>query len=116
MVTTELNMTNLRNSKTFVNIGDSGTPNVTKRGVWHVYQKRDGKIHHLMLSDMALIIGLHVNLFSVAQALQKDLQVTLEVESLIIKKFSRKVCFDKKITNNGIGGFNLTFMFYNNTN
>ena len=59
------------------------------------------KIHRMMLSDMAVIPGLHENLLSVMRALQKSFQVTSEGEALILKKNLPKISFDKKMENNG---------------
>ena len=38
-------MTNLKDVETRVSIGDSITITGTKRGNWHGYQIRDGKLH-----------------------------------------------------------------------
>ena len=84
-----------------------------KRGDLHNYHRRDGKIHCVMLSNMAVIPGLHVNLFSVTQTLKKGLQVTSENETLILKKKSTKIRFDKKMKNKSREGFLLTTKLYN---
>ena len=76
MVKLEDNITNLKDSETRVTVGDSIPLTGIKCGDWHGYQKHDGKLHRVTLYSMAVITGLHENLFSVAQALQKGFQVT----------------------------------------
>ena len=65
---------------------------------------------------MYVIPGLHANLFIVIQALQKGFQVTSEVETLILKKISTEICFDKKMAKIGGEGFILTANFYKSAN
>ena len=93
-------MTNLHSTETKVTVGDSGTLTEIKCGNWHVYQKRDRKLHCVKLSDMALIPSLHANLFRVAQVLQNVFQMISKYEALISKKNPTKNCFEKKIVNN----------------
>ena len=70
------NITKLKDAETRVTVGDS-IPLIGKKcDDWHGYQKHDGKIHRVTLYSMAVITGLHGNLFSVTQALQKGFQVT----------------------------------------
>ena len=52
-----------------------------KHGDFNFYPKRDGKLHHVTLSNTAVIPGLHKNIFSMTQALQKGLQLTSEGET-----------------------------------
>ena len=47
------------------------------------------------------------------QSIQKGLQVTSEGETLILKKYSTKICFDKKMVNKVREGFLFTTKFYN---
>ena len=84
------NMTNPKDSETRVTIGDSGTIIMKKCDGWHSYQRRDGKLHHVTLSDTSVIPGVHANLFHVTQAPQKGFQVASEGEALIIKKILLK--------------------------
>ena len=69
MVNSEENMTNLKDTETRVTIGDSRTFICKKCGDWHGYRELDKKIHCMMLSDTAVIIGLHASLFSMTRAL-----------------------------------------------
>ena len=71
MVTPEENMTNLCYDRKQVTVGYSGTITGTNRGNWNGYQKCDGKLHHMMLFDTAVVPGLHKILFNMTQALQK---------------------------------------------
>ena len=75
MVKPEENMMNLNNAETQFTVVDSRTHNSTTRVNWHSYQRRDGKIHSVALSNVAVIPGLYKNIFSVTQALQKGFQV-----------------------------------------
>ena len=59
MVNLEGNMTNSQNSETQVTIGYSRTITRTKHGNWHGYQRRDGKILYLTLSNTAVILVLN---------------------------------------------------------
>ena len=65
MATTEENMTNLKEAKTRLTLGDIRTLTRAKRGNCHGYQRRDGKLHHMMSSDTEVIPCLHENIFSV---------------------------------------------------
>ena len=65
---------------------------------------------------MPIIPGLHSNILSKARSLQKCFEVTSKGETLILKKKSTKICFDKKIANNGGKGFLLTTKFYKSAN
>ena len=58
-------MTNLKNSETRVTIGESRTLTMKKYDGYHGYQRRDGKIYHVALSDMSIILGIYTNLFRV---------------------------------------------------
>ena len=58
-------MTNLQDAETIVTIGGSGTLTRTKRGYYHGYQKRDGKLHCGTSTDISIITGLHANPFSI---------------------------------------------------
>ena len=79
-------MTNLKENETKVTVGDRKTFTEKKWGDWHGCKKRDRNIHHVKLTNTAAIPGLHANLFSGTQALQKYFQLTSEVETLIHKK------------------------------
>ena len=85
MVNSEENMTNLKDAKTRVTIGNSRIIIRKECGDWHGYQ-RLGKLHHLTLSNMDAIPSLHSNIFSVTQALQKNSQVMSEGDTLILKE------------------------------
>ena len=78
MVTSEGNMTNIKDTKTKVTVGDRKTLTGTKRVDWHFCHKRNGKLHDVTLTNMAVITGLYVNLFSVTWALQKGFELTSE--------------------------------------
>ena len=69
-----------------------------------------------MLTNMAAILGLHANPFSVTRALKKGLQVTSEVKTLILKKNPTMIRFDDKMTKRSGEGFILTTKFYKSTN
>ena len=73
----------------------------------------------MTLTNTAVIPGLHTNLFSATQAPRKCFQLTSEDETLILKKKSTKIRFNKKMANKVGVGFLLTTKFYksaNNTN
>ena len=91
MVNLEENMTNLKDSKTRVTVGDSRIITGTKRGDWHGYQRHDGKLHCVMLTNTAIIPGLHANLFSVIRALQKGFQVMSEGNTPTLKETSTEI-------------------------
>ena len=65
---------------------------------------------------MTIIPGLHANIFSVTRALQKGFQVKSKGETLIFKKKSTNICFEKKISNNSGKGFLLTIKLYKSKN
>ena len=50
MVNSEDNMTNLKNTKTRVAVGDRKNITGTKRGDSHGWQKRNRKLHQVMLN------------------------------------------------------------------
>ena len=50
MVNSEDNMTNLKDTKTKVAVGDRKNITGTKRGDSHGWQKRNRKLHHVMLN------------------------------------------------------------------
>ena len=79
-----------------VTIGDSGMLTRTKCGFWHGYQKRDVKLHCVILTDTDIIIGLNKNLFSMSQALQEVFEVTSEGKAPIHKIFFLKLVFTRK--------------------
>ena len=85
MVATELNMSNLRDAKTRVAVGDSGTPSRTKFGGWHSYHKNDVELQCVMLSVTDVIPVLRANVFRATQSLQNYFQVTSEDEYLMLK-------------------------------
>ena len=86
MVNTEEIITNLHNAETRVTVGYSRNLN-GKTGNWRGYQKRDKKLHHVMLFDTDIMTGLHTSLFIVTLELHKVFQATTEVEALILKKY-----------------------------
>ena len=69
MVTNEENIANLWDAETRLAIGESGKITGTKYGDWHSYQKRDGKLHWIMLIYTDVIPVLHTKFLSVTQAL-----------------------------------------------
>ena len=84
MVNSEENITNLKDAKTRVTVGDSRTLTGGKGGNWHGYQRHAGKIHCVMLSNADIVSGLHVNLFRVMQILQKGFHIMSESKALIL--------------------------------
>ena len=66
----------------------------------------------MTLSDTALLPGLLNILFSMTRELQKLFQVTSEGETLILKKNSTEIRFNKKMVKNDGEGFILTINFY----
>ena len=90
MVTIEVNMSNLHNAEKRVTIGDSGKLTGEKLGVCIRYQKLDGKLHHVTLSNTYVIIGPYANVFRVTKALHKGFQVTSEGKALILNKIQPK--------------------------
>ena len=60
--------------------------------------------------------GLHAKPFIVTWGLQKVFQLTPEGETLILKKKSTNIRFDKKIANKASEGFILTTKFYKSAN
>ena len=118
MVKLEYNMTNLKDTKTRVTLGDSIPITSKKRGDWYGYDKEDEKLHRVDLYNMAVITGLHVNICRMTQAQQKSFQVTSEGETPTLKKNPIMIRFDKKMENNSGKGFLRTTKFYkiaNNT-
>ena len=105
-------MTNLKNAKTRVNIGDSITLNGGKHGGCHGYHRRDVELHHVKLSNTAMISGLYKIIFSMTQTLQKGFQVMSEGETLIFKKNSTVIRFYEKMLNKSGKGFLLNTKFY----
>ena len=63
--------TNLKDSETQDTVGESKTITGAKRGDWHGYQIHDLKMHCVALSDTAVIIFLHTNIYNVTRPLQK---------------------------------------------
>ena len=59
MVTSEENMSNLRNAETIVTVGDSETITGTKCGNWHQYHKHDGKLYCAMFSNTTELPRIH---------------------------------------------------------
>ena len=86
IVNLEETMTNLKDVETRVTVGYSRTLTRKKLADWHICQRRDLKLHHVMLTNMFVIPCLHANLFIVTRALQNVLQVMSEGETLLIKK------------------------------
>ena len=112
MVKSENYITKLKDTRTRVTIWDRRTLTGTKHGNWHDWNKRSRKLHPVTLTNMVVIPCLHPNLFNVAWALQKGFQLTSEGETLILKKISTVIVFDKKVANKSGKGFLLTTKFY----
>ena len=55
---------NLKDAETRVTVGYSRALTGTKLGDCHGYQRHDKRLHHVTLSNMSIIPGLHANLFS----------------------------------------------------
>ena len=66
--------------------------------------------------NLTVIPGLHTNIFSVIQALQKGFKGTSEYETLILKKNSTDIHFGEKMANNRGEVFLLTTNFYKSAN
>ena len=58
-VSSEENMTKVKDNKTIVTVGDSRTLTGTKYGDWYGYQICDRKIHRVTLLNTDVIPGLH---------------------------------------------------------
>ena len=112
MVNSDKNVKNLKDAKIQVTVIDSTNLTGVKPINWPGYQIRDGNLHRLTLSNTDIIPGLHANIFSLTQALQKGFQVTSEGNTLILKKNSTNICFGEKMANNSGKGFILTTKFY----
>ena len=113
MVNSEENMMNLKDVEPKFTVGYIRTLTRNKCGNWHSYRRRDEKLHHTMLSNMDVILGLQENLLRMTRELQNGFQVMSEGETLIRNKNSTKICFDKKMANNSGEVFLLTIKFYN---
>ena len=96
MVNLEENMTNLKDSETRFTVGDSRTLTGKKCGDWHGYQRRDGKLHRVMLSNTYVIPGLYENNFRAMQALQNVFQVTSEGKPQSIIKIQLRFALMRK--------------------
>ena len=96
MLNPEENMTNLKDAKAQVTVGDIRTPTRTKRGNWHICQKRDRKLNYTMLTNTAVMQGLHTNLFRVMRALKKVFQVTSDGKTLKLRINSTDIRFEQK--------------------
>ena len=109
-------MTNIKDTKAKVALGDRKTLTGTKYCDRHIWQKRNKKLHHVTLTNMAVIPGLHPNLSSMMRTLQKGFQLTSEGKTQILKKSLTKIRFDKKMANKASVGFLLTTKFYKISN
>ena len=105
-------MTNLKNIETQVTLVDIRTLTRKKCGNWNGYQRGVRKLHRVTLSHTYIIPGIHENILSVTRALQKGFQLTSEDVTLILKKNSTNIRFDKKMVDNDDKGFLLTTRFY----
>ena len=56
-------MFKIKEVETRFTVGDSTTLTGTERENYHGYKICDGKLHHVKLSDMAIITGLNTNIF-----------------------------------------------------
>ena len=72
MVNLEENMKNLKDLENRVTVGEIINLTGTRHGDWYDFKRHDGKLHHATLTNMAIIPGLHKNIFSITRALQKD--------------------------------------------
>ena len=86
MVNLEENIKNLNDAGTQSTVGDSITLTSKKRDNCNGYQKHDGILNQVILSDASIIPILHKNLFSITQSPQKGFQVMPGGEALILKK------------------------------
>ena len=112
MVNSKENTTNLKDAKTWFNVGEIITFTRKKRRYWNSWQRRDIKLHCVTLINMSTIPGLYTTIFSLARALQRVFQVMSEDETLIYKKNPTKICFDEKMASKAGKGFLLTIKFY----
>ena len=69
MLNLEENITNVKDTKTRVTVGDSRTLTGQKCVKWHDHQRSDIKFHCVSLSNMTVIPGLYTNLFRMKPAL-----------------------------------------------
>ena len=109
-------LTNLKEAKTSVTVGDIRTLVGGECCGWHVYEIHERKIFCVELSNMDVITVLHAKLFSVAQALGKSFQGTSEGETLTLKKNSTEIHFDKNMLHPVGEEFLLIAKFYNSAN
>ena len=116
MVKLEENVTKINNAETRVTVGDIRTLTGKKCGDWHSCHKRGGKLHNVTLTNIAVIPGLYANIFSVTQSPQKDFHVRSEGETLLLRKNSTGIRFDKKMANKAGEGFLPTTKFYKSAN
>ena len=65
----------------------------------------------MTLSNLAIIPGLHANIFSVTQALQ-CFHVTSEFDALILNKDCTNICFHEKMVNHDSKGYLFTTNLY----
>ena len=77
-------------------MGCRGTLNGTKPGYWHGYHSRDRKLNYMMVTNTALITGLHANILIMTQVLKKGFHVASEVENLILKKIPPRFVLTRK--------------------
>ena len=89
----------VKDTKTKVTVGDCRTLTEKKHSDWHIWYKRNKKLHSVTLKNTAAIPGLHANLFIMTKELQKYFQLTSEGETLILKKNSTEIRFGKKMAN-----------------
>ena len=71
-------MTSVWDMWTWATEGDSGTLSRGKHEYWRGYQKHYGRIYFMKLTDVSVIILLHVNLLIVTQELKRVFQVMSE--------------------------------------
>ena len=69
-----------------------------------------------MLTDIDIILGMNLNLFSVMEDLKKSFQVTSEEKSLILKINTTKIHFDKRMANTRGNVFLFTLKIYKKPN
>ena len=70
----------------------------------------------MTLTNAYVIPGIHKNIFSMDRALQKGFQVTSQGDTLILKKNSTDIHFDKKMAKRSGKGFLPTTNFYKSAN
>lgn len=89
-------MSNLRNTNHTVTIGNGRTVTAGKMGTWRgIIVQEDGSTMNITLKDVAYVPTLHVNLFSITQAMKNQAMISNRGKFIVIKKEKLVFTFDK---------------------